>query len=358
MTSQTPLLDVTDLKVAFTKSEGLFRPRKEVRAVDGISLSIRPGETLGLVGESGCGKSTAARGIMRLIEPREGSIRLEGKELAKVSRRALRSARRDIQMVFQDPYSSLDPSMVVGDSIGEPLEIHFGMRGDAKYDRVAELMEQVGLPPDWMSRYPHEFSGGQRQRLTIARAIAARPKLIICDEAVSALDVSSQRQVLDLLASLSQDAGVTYVFISHDLSVVRSVSHRVAVMYLGKIVEQGEVEEVFGGPSHPYTQALLSAIPTPSPALQRARERIILSGDPPDPANVPSGCRFHPRCPFVMEICRTTEPVLTDEGRGVAVACHLHQHGPKLKGATVASLRLSHVRTAAPAPITTESATS
>lgn len=338
MAEPADVLHVTDLAVSFKKSRGWLRRPSEVRPVDGVSLTVRAGETLGLVGESGCGKSTTARAILRLVEPERGSVVIDGKNLADLSSRQLRKIRQDIQMVFQDPYSSLDPSMIVGDSIGEPLAIHRGMSGDAKYRRVGELMESVGLPAAYMSRYPHEFSGGQRQRLAIARALASDPKVIVCDEAVSALDVSSQSQVLDLLKTLAETSDVTYLFISHDLSVVRSVSQNVAVMYLGRIVEHGPVEEVFDRPSHPYTYSLLSAIPVPSPAEQRTRDRVILAGEPPDPARVPSGCRFHPRCPLAMDICRTVEPELVDHGRGVKAACHLHTSGPHLNGDSVAEV--------------------
>jgi oligopeptide/dipeptide ABC transporter ATP-binding protein len=334
-----PLLDVEDLSVTFSPRKKLFRERTELRAVDGVSFRLHAGETLGLVGESGCGKSTTARGVMRLVEPSGGSVRLAGRELLGLSARELRTARRDIQMVFQDPYSSLDPSMLVRDSIAEPLDVHTELSRREKTDRVAELLRRVGLPPDYMQRYPHEFSGGQRQRLTIARAIAADPKILVLDEAVSALDVSTQNQVIGLLEELSAAIGLTYLFIAHDLSVVRHISDRVAVMYLGQIVEHGDVARVFDSPTHPYTQALLSAVPVPSPKTQRSRERIVLAGDPPDPSRMPQGCRFHTRCPYVMELCRTVVPLPSPAIGSGEVACHLHTAGPQLGGASVRGMR-------------------
>ncbi|GAA2891781.1 dipeptide ABC transporter ATP-binding protein [Pseudonocardia halophobica] len=333
-----PLLTVRDLEVTFAPRKRLFRERIELKAVDGVSFDLTEGETLGLVGESGCGKSTTARGLMRLVEPTGGSVRLEGRELLGLPAKELRSARRDIQMVFQDPYSSLDPSMLVRDSIGEPLDVHVKLGRTERVERVAELLRRVGLPPEYMTRYPHEFSGGQRQRLTIARAIAADPKILVLDEAVSALDVSTQNQVIGLLEELSAEIGLTYLFIAHDLSVVRHISHRVAVMYLGQIVEHGDAARVFDAPAHPYTEALLSAVPVPSPRTQRSRERIVLSGDPPDPSRVPPGCRFHTRCTYAMDVCRTEVPPLTPAQGSGEVACHLHTAGPRLAGASVRTL--------------------
>jgi oligopeptide transport system ATP-binding protein len=338
------LLDVRDLHVTFSRKK-LFQPRKDVRAVDGVTFQLRQGETLGLVGESGCGKSTTARGITRLIEPSNGSVRLAGKELIGLPKGELRAARRDIQMVFQDPYSSLDPSMLIRDSVAEPLDVHTDLSRAEKHERVADLLRRVGLPADYMTRYPHEFSGGQRQRLTIARAIAADPKILICDEAVSALDVSTQNQVIGLLEELSEQSGLTYLFIAHDLSVVRHISDRVAVMYLGQIIEHGDAARVFDSPAHPYTEALLSAVPIPSPATQRTRERIVLAGDPPDPSRIPPGCRFHTRCPYVMEICRTVVPLPTPVVGSGEVACHLHTTGPMLNGGSVRHLRTGATRT-------------
>ncbi|MEU7814804.1 oligopeptide/dipeptide ABC transporter ATP-binding protein [Pseudonocardia sp. NPDC049154] len=333
-----PLLTVRDLEVTFSPRKRLFRERIELKAVDGVSFDLTEGETLGLVGESGCGKSTTARGLMRLVEPTGGSVRLEGRELLGLPAKELRTARRDIQMVFQDPYSSLDPSMLVRDSIGEPLDVHVRLGRTQRVERVAELLRRVGLPPEYMTRYPHEFSGGQRQRLTIARAIAADPKILVLDEAVSALDVSTQNQVIGLLEELSAQIGLTYLFIAHDLSVVRHISDRVAVMYLGQIVEHGDAARVFDAPAHPYTEALLSAVPVPSPRTQRSRERIVLSGDPPDPSRVPPGCRFHTRCTYAMDVCRTEVPRLTPAQGSGEVACHLHTAGPRLAGASVRTL--------------------
>jgi oligopeptide/dipeptide ABC transporter ATP-binding protein len=333
-----PLLDVQDLVVSFSPRKKLFRERVELRAVDGISFQLHEGETLGLVGESGCGKSTTARGVMRLVEPSAGSVQLNGRELLGLPAKDLRSARKDIQMVFQDPYSSLDPSMLVRESIGEPLDVHMKLRRSERTDRIAELLRLVGLPADYMQRYPHEFSGGQRQRLTIARAIAADPKILVLDEAVSALDVSTQNQIIALLEELSAKIGLTYLFIAHDLSVVRHISDRVAVMYLGQIVEHGNVARVFDSPAHPYTEALLSAVPVPSPKTQRSRKRIVLAGDPPDPSHVPAGCRFHTRCPYVMDLCRTVVPLPSPAQGSGEVACHLHTSGPKLDGASVRTI--------------------
>ncbi|MQA13233.1 MAG: ATP-binding cassette domain-containing protein [Pseudonocardiaceae bacterium] len=330
-----PLLDVRDLHVSFSPRTSMFRRHRPVRAVDGVSFALDRGETLGLVGESGCGKSTTARGITRLVEPSAGSVTLEGVDLLGLSGAQLRAARRRIQLVFQDPYSSLDPSMLVRDSVGEPLDVHYRLGRAEKYDRVAELFRRVGLPADYMLRYPHEFSGGQRQRLTIARAIACDPKILVCDEAVSALDVSTQNQIIGLLEELSEQSGLTYLFIAHDLSVVRHISDRVAVMYLGQIVEHGDAARVFGAPAHPYTEALLSAVPIPSPATQRGRERIVLTGDPPDPSHIPPGCRFHTRCPYVMDICRTVAPLPSPVVGSGEVACHLHTTGPQLDGVAV-----------------------
>lgn len=321
----TPLLEIEDLHVRFEGRRKLFsKERQVVRAVDGVSFNIRPGETLSLVGESGCGKSTTARGVMRLVRPQEGTVVLDGKELLTLSEGALRRERAKIQMVFQDPYSSLDPSMLVGGSIAEPLDTHTKMSKIKKYQRVAEALALVGLPADYMNRYPHEFSGGQRQRITIARAIAAEPKMLILDEAVSALDVSTQNQILELLEDLQQKLGLAYLFIAHDLSVVRHISDRVAVMYLGRIVEEGPVERVFDNPVHPYTISLLGAAPVPSPRIQRNRERILLQGDPPDPTRKWVGCRFASRCAFVMKKCHTIDPaMLPVEQGGGAAACHL-----------------------------------
>ena len=320
-----PLLSVRDLRVTFRGRRQLLsrKPAPEVHAVDGVSFDVYPGETVSLVGESGCGKSTTARGLMRLVEPDAGTVHLDGQELVGLPPKQLRTARQKIQMVFQDPYSSLDPSMLVGASIAEPLDSHTNLTRAEKLERVAESLRQVGMDPDYGNRYPHEFSGGQRQRITIARAISIKPKLLILDEAVSALDVSTQNQVLELLEQLQEELGLAYLFIAHDLSVVRHISDRVAVMYMGRVVEHGDVDQVFENPTHPYTQALRSAVPVPSPRIQRQRKRMVLQGDPPDPSNLPTGCRFSSRCPYVMDICHEVDPPAYPLPGGGASACHL-----------------------------------
>ena len=320
-----PLLEVRDLRVHFPVRRGLFQRRVgTVRAVDGVSFEVRRGATLGLVGESGCGKSTAGRAILRLVEPTSGSVRLDGQELTGLDAADLRRARREMQMIFQDPYASLNPRMTVLDIIAEPLRTHDLVH--AKSEAVAEaarLMETVGLAPAYMRRYPHEFSGGQRQRIGIARALALRPKLIIADEPVSALDVSIQAQIMNLLEDLQKDFGLTYVFVAHDLAVVRHLSTEIAVMYLGRIVERAGAEALFSGPLHPYTQALLSAIPVPDPIVERKRRRLPVHGEVPSPLDPPPGCHFHTRCPFVMDRCNTDAPPLEERTPGRWVACHL-----------------------------------
>ncbi|KUL37431.1 peptide ABC transporter ATP-binding protein [Streptomyces sp. NRRL F-4489] len=308
-----PLLEVADLVKHFPLTQGVL-VRKQVgavKAVDGIAFTLRQGETLGIVGESGCGKSTVARMLVGLERPTAGAIRYRGQDITRLSGRALKAVRRNIQMVFQDPYTSLNPRMTVGDIVGEPYEIHpeAAPKGERRR-RVQELLEVVGLNPEFINRYPHQFSGGQRQRIGIARGLALRPEIIVADEPVSALDVSVQAQVVNLLARLQGEFGLSYVFIAHDLSVVRHLSDRVAVMYLGKIVETGTGEEIYDHPTHPYTQALLSAVPVPDPEARAHRERILLSGDVPSPADPPSGCRFRTRCWKARELCARVEPPL------------------------------------------------
>ena len=318
----TPVLEVRDLKKHFPVRRGFFgRQIGTVRAVDGITFALRSGETLGLVGESGCGKSTTGKMISKLIEPTAGQIYLNGERIEGLSRRAMRRRRRLLQVVFQDPYSSLNPRMRAKDIVAEPLR-NFERLARTEVDRrVAELFEQVGLRSDQMVRFPHEFSGGQRQRLVIARALALKPEVIVCDEPVSALDVSVQAQVINLLADLQRNFGVAYVFIAHDLAVVEHISHRVAVMYLGRIVELGDKRSVFANPQHPYTEALLSAVPVPEPAA--ISQRIVLQGDVPSPINTPAGCHFHTRCPYAMARCRQEAPLMRQLQPGHFAACHL-----------------------------------
>ncbi len=319
----SPLLQLHDVKTHFPISHGFLFKRHAgtVRAVDGVTLSVQRGEVLGLVGESGCGKSTLARTIMQLVPTTAGTVILEGKNLASGSAESLREVRRDMQMVFQDPYASLNPRMTVFDTLAEPLRVH-GVCPTAEIPaRVASLMELVGLAPRFMQKYPHEFSGGQRQRIAIARALALEPKIIIADEPVSALDVSIQAQILNLLSQLCRKMNLALIFIAHDLSVVKHISDRVAVMYLGKIVELGPAIDVIERPLMPYTRALVSAIPTPNPDAERGRQRIVLPGDPPSPINPPAGCNFHPRCPYALEKCKAAEPPLIPADHARTVAC-------------------------------------
>jgi oligopeptide/dipeptide ABC transporter ATP-binding protein len=316
------LLEVTDLYKLFDVRETVGHRviKHTVHAVSGVSFSINAGETLGLVGESGSGKSTVGRCILRLLEPTSGSVKYRGRELTTLSREELRELRSEIQIVFQDPYASLDPRMTIGSAIAEPLEVH-DVPGDHR-TIVAELLEMVGLSPEHAKRFPHEFSGGQRQRIGIARALSLRPSLIVLDEPVSALDVSIQAGVLNLLEDLQNELGLAYLFIAHDLSVVRHISDRIAVMYLGKLMEVSPAEELYTKPIHPYTSALLAAIPIPDPKENRARERIVVSGEPPNPISPPAGCVFHPRCPRATQICREDEPPLVRYPNGHLAACH------------------------------------
>uniref|UniRef100_A0AAU2V6B0 ATP-binding cassette domain-containing protein n=1 Tax=Streptomyces sp. NBC_00003 TaxID=2903608 RepID=A0AAU2V6B0_9ACTN len=315
-----PLLSVRELRMHFPGRRSRSAP---VRAVDGVTFDVAAGETLGLVGESGCGKSTTGRMIVRLLEPTSGTIAYEGRDISRLNRRELRPVRKDLQMVFQDPHSSLNPRQTVARIISDPLLAH-GSSESAARARAVELMDLVGLIPEHMDRYPHEFSGGQAQRIGIARALALDPKLVVADEPVSALDVSVQAQIVNLMERLQKELGLAYLFIAHDLSVVKRVCDRVAVMYLGRVVEIGAKERVYAAPAHPYTQALLSAVPLPDPAAERARERITLLGDPPSPASPPPGCAFHPRCARAAEVCRMEAPVLRGvaAGEGREVACH------------------------------------
>lgn len=318
-----PLLEVDALRVHFPVRSGPFTRAVEfVRAVDGVSFTIAPGETVGLVGESGCGKTTLGRAVVRLVEPTSGHIRFQNQDISRLTNRTLRALRRQFQMIFQDPYGSLDPRFKMAEIIGEALDIHrLAPTAVARRDRVAKLLKDVGLDPAHAQRYPHEFSGGQRQRIGIARALAVEPKLIVCDEPVSALDVSVQAQVVNLLQDLQQAHGLSYLFIAHDLAVVKQISHRLLVMYLGKIVEMGNAKPVCRHPKHPYTQALISAVPVVDP--QSKRKRILLSGDVPSPIDPPTGCPFHPRCPVAEPRCKTERPVLREVAEGHFAACHL-----------------------------------
>ena len=324
MSEQRALLEVIDLVKQYPVRSGLLRRKAgTVHAVDGVSFSLRTGETLGLVGESGCGKSTVARSVLRLVEPTGGSIRLDGNDITHLSKAEMRPHRRSMQIVFQDPFASLNPRMTAGDIVGEPLSVHGLATGREKQERVAKLFAQVGLRPDQLRNFPHQFSGGQRQRICIARALALGPRLIVCDEPVSALDVSIQAQVINLLIDLQREHGLSYLFIAHDLAVVAHISHRVAVMYLGRIVEIADKTELFKNPRHPYTQALLASVPVANPKLKRLTP--LVDGDVPSPVNPPSGCAFHTRCRYAIDRCRSERPQLRDAGDGHQVACLLNQ---------------------------------
>jgi len=324
-----PLVEARDIVKHFPVEHGIIdrargRPNQVLKAVDGVSLAIAPGETVGLVGESGCGKTTFGRCLVRLYEPTSGAIRFRGEDVLAQDAPTTRRLRRSMQMIFQDPYSSLNPRKKVKDALGEVLAVHQICPKAAIPDRVAELLERVGLSPAMGGRYPRQFSGGQRQRIGIARALAVNPHFIVADEAVSALDVSIQAQVLNLLARLQEELGLTYLFIAHNLGVVRHISNRVAVMYLGKIVEIQAAATIFDDPLHPYTKALVRAIPKLNTAADATDTRVAIEGDPPSPMNIPCGCRFHPRCPYAMQVCREIEPQLAIQGGGAAVACHLY----------------------------------
>ena len=326
MSSSDVLVKVDKLRVYFPVTQGIVFQHHvgDVKAVDDISFEVFRGETLGLVGESGCGKSTTGRGLLQLIRPTSGSVTFKDKEITSLSNEDLRPMRKEMQMVFQDPYSSLNPRMPVIDTISEPMLAHGLITKKEREEKVQELLQTVGLNPGFINRFPFEFSGGQRQRIGIARSISLNPDFVVCDEPISALDVSIQAQILNLLMELQEKLSLTYLFIAHDISVIRHISDRIAVMYLGRIVELADCEEIFNNTLHPYTEGLFSAIPIPKPSVEKKRKRIIMEGDLPNPANTPKGCNFSTRCPYVMDICRSVDPPLIDVGNGHRVACHLH----------------------------------
>lgn len=322
------LLFVENLKVYFPIKQNTFdKTKKFIKAVDGINISVKEGEAVGIVGESGCGKSTTARGILRLVEPYDGSVYFKGKDLLKLQKKEIREIRKNMQMIFQDPYASLNSRRTIGSIIGEPFSVHKIASGQDKINRVVDLMKEVGLRPEYINRFPHEFSGGQRQRIGIARALALRPKLIICDEPVSALDVSIQAQILNLLQELQEKYKLTYLFISHDLAVVKHICNKIVVMYLGKIVESANADELFDNPMHPYTRALLESIPIPDPEVKKEMEMI--EGDIPNALNPPDGCRFHVRCPYAKEICRVEEPMMKEILPNHFCSCHVTEEENK-----------------------------
>lgn len=321
----SPLIEARNLSKSFAIGGGFLAKKKVVRAVEDVSLQIQRGETFGLVGESGCGKSTIGRTLLRLYEPTSGQIFFEGSDITKAN---MRPYRKKMQIVFQDPYASLDPRMTVGDIVGEPLDIYHAYESKAeRREKILELLNLVGLNSEHMNRYPHEFSGGQRQRVSIARSMALRPDFMVCDEPISALDVSIQAQVINMLMELQQKLNMTYLFIAHDLNVVRHISKRVGVMYLGSLVEVCDANELYKNPLHPYTQALLSAIPIPDPNVSRSRHRVVLEGEVPSPMNPPNGCKFHTRCPYARDICREARPETIEVGRGHTCACHKVEQG-------------------------------
>lgn len=335
-------LEVSNLSVAYRHSGNGWRRGAPVTVVRDVSFTVGHGQTLGVVGESGSGKSTVAKALLRLVPPAGGVVRLGDVDLTSLQGAGLRRQRQRIQMVFQDPYSSLNPSMVVGESVGEPLVVHESLGRAERRARVMELLRRVGLSPHHFDRYPYEFSGGQRQRLAIARALAVHPEVLVCDEPMSALDVSTQNQIIRLLRDLQDDFGLSYVFIAHDLAVVRYLADQVAVMYLGEIVEQGPADAVFSQPTHPYTEALLDSVPVAQPRLRVARTRHVTRGEPPDPTRLPPGCSFAARCPYAMAVCRTSEPPLVQLEDGGTARCHLHVTGPTLAGASVRTLSASN----------------